>query len=211
MKENRVKNTLCIFDQKTVSNASVVRTADTPGMTMGVAISGENAFAADYNRGIAVIDISSPTSAFRVGNETDAGWIAGASTSGNYIYTASSSGVKIYDITDPENPSEVRFIHTIAKSEKIALSGDYTHVAAAGESAIINISSPERVIVDYTAPLAEAGDQAYDVDVSGEYTDVTCKIYETSRYLQIVDITDLESAFVLRLTGRTHLIIEATI
>src|SRR5687767_8751998 len=57
---------------------------DTSGTAVGVAVSGNYAYVADYTAGLQVIDVSNPASPQRVGGYDTSGLASGVAVSGNY-------------------------------------------------------------------------------------------------------------------------------
>ena len=78
---------------------------DTSGLAaLGVAVSGNYAYVADWDAGLQVIDVSNPTNCVRVGGYDTSGLARGVAVSGNYAYVADAlSGLQVIDVSHPTN------------------------------------------------------------------------------------------------------------
>ena len=52
---------LSMIDISDPTNPTLLENYDTPGIALGVTVSGNNAFVADYGSGLQIINISGPT------------------------------------------------------------------------------------------------------------------------------------------------------
>jgi hypothetical protein len=87
-----------------------VGSVDTPGRALGVAVSEDYAYVADYPWGLQVVDVSNPASPAIVGSVDTPGGARGVAVSGSYAYVADySSGLQIVpaQCEEPVTPSEM--------------------------------------------------------------------------------------------------------
>ncbi|MBA7512300.1 hypothetical protein ES705_04304 [subsurface metagenome] len=102
----------------------------TTGLAYGVYVSGDYAYVADYDSGLAVIDISDPTNPGTPVYEDTTGWAYGVYVSGDYAYMADyDSGLAIINISDPTNPGTPIYADTTGDAYDVYVSGDYAYVA----------------------------------------------------------------------------------
>ena len=140
---------------------------NTPGSAMGVTVSGDYAFVADYGSGLQIIEISDPESPNRVGQYDTPGSAYGVTVSGDYAYVADyTSGLQIIDISDPESPNRVGQYDTPGYALGVAVSSDYAYVADYGSGLqIIEISDPES---PNRVDFYDTDGSAWDVFINGE-------------------------------------------
>jgi len=79
---------LLIFNVSNPSNPQLVGKLFLPDVAMGVYVSGNYAYVADWGEGLRVIDVSNPTNPREVGYFVTPGWASGVYVSGNYAYVA---------------------------------------------------------------------------------------------------------------------------
>jgi len=85
---------------------------------------------ADYDAGLQVIDISTPSSPTLVGGYDTSGWAIGVAVSGSYAYVADyDAGLQVIDISTPSSPTLVGGYDTSGYACGVAVSGDYAYVA----------------------------------------------------------------------------------
>ncbi len=141
------------------------------GYAVGVAVSGNYAYVADYNAGLQVIDVSSPANPQRVGAYSTFWEAQGVAVSGNYACVAAgTNGLEVIDVSNLANPQWVGGYDTSGYVADVAVSGHYAYVAdgAAGLQ-VIDVSNP-------TQPRRVGGNSAFDafdVTVAGNNVFVT--------------------------------------
>ena len=157
---------------------------DTDSDAMGITISGNYAYVADDNSGLAIIDISDPTNPGTPVYRDTNGSAIGVTVRGNYAYVADyTSGLAIIDISNPSSPGTPVYRAT-SKAYGVAISGNYAYVAAGLSGlAIINISNP----ASPGAPVyRNTNGTARGVAISGNYAYVA----DRSSGLAIIDISN---------------------
>jgi hypothetical protein len=117
---------------------------DTSGNSQGVFVSGDYAYVADGASGLAVVDISDPTTPGTPEYSDTAGDAEDVVVSGDYAYVADGGGgLAVIDVSDPTNPGTAIRRDTTGDSRGIFVSGDYAYIAdGASGLAIIDISNP---------------------------------------------------------------------
>ncbi|TFG17866.1 MAG: hypothetical protein EU531_02070 [Promethearchaeota archaeon] len=141
---------------------------DTTGNSQGVFVSGDYAYVADGASGLAVIDISDPTTPGAPQYSNTAGDAEDVVVSGDYAYVADGGGgLAVIDVSDPTTPGTAVRRDTTGDSRGIFVSGDYAFIADGGSGlAIIDISNP-------TSPGApvykDDGYLAKSVYIEGDY------------------------------------------
>jgi hypothetical protein len=146
---------------------------NTPDYALGVAISGDYAYVADYGSGLQVINIANPSSPTLAGSYNTAGYAYGVAISGDYAYVADGPlGLAVINITNPSSPTLAGSYDTPGYARRVAISGDYAYVAdqAAG-LLVINITNPSSPTLagsydtpDLAKSAAISGDYAYVAD-----------------------------------------------
>jgi hypothetical protein len=111
----------------------------------------------------------------------------GVAVSGPYAYvTDSSVGLRVVDISDSTNPTEVGSYETSGSANDVTVSGRYAYVADGSAGLrVIDIRDPTRPVGIGEYDMND--DFAYDVEVSGEYAYVA---YGTAG-LQVIDVSDV--------------------
>jgi hypothetical protein len=126
---------LDVFDISTPPTPVFVSNVDLNGYARKVEISGNYAYVACDLGGLQIVDISDPTNMSRVvwldGNTR----YYGLTLDGSSVYVAGRSGMneyimRIYDISDPENPIAAGFYNLANTGLDVFVSGDYAYVAA---------------------------------------------------------------------------------
>ncbi len=147
--------------------------------TEDVAFSGPYAYLTDNATGLLVISIANPASPVIVGTWTvplpyeDA---CGVDVSGDYAYVTTEGGggsghLRILDISDPANPSEVG-AYSLGWAYGVSVSGEFAYVATYTGLHVINVSDPTNPyeVGYYLIPgsyqdVAVSGDLAYVADL----------------------------------------------
>jgi len=158
---------------------------DTTGWATDVYVSGDYAYVADGESGLAVIDISNPTNPEMPMYEDTTGEAFGVYVSGDYAYVADDdSGLAVIDVSDPTNPGTPVYEDTTGYAHGVYVSGDYAYVAIGSWGlAVIDISNPAN---PGTPVYRNTAGSAYNVYVSGDYAYVA----DLSSGLAVIDISD---------------------
>ena len=79
---------------------------DTPGNSLGIAVSGNYAYVADRDSGLMVVDISNPNAPSLVGGCSIGNSAYDVALSGDYAYVCDWGGVglQVIDVSDPTSP-----------------------------------------------------------------------------------------------------------
>ena len=172
------------FDIPSLRDSSVYY-EDTNGHANGVFVSGDYAYVADGNSGLAIIDISDPTNPGTPVYEDTTGNPYGVFVSGDYAYVADyTSGLAVIDISDPTNPGTPVYEDTTGYAWGVYVSGDYAYVADfISGLAIIDISDPTN---PGTPVYENTTGSAIGVYVSGDYA----YIADWGSGLAVIDISD---------------------
>jgi len=200
---------LIIIDISSPSAPFKVEDIDIPGSPEDVVVSENYAYVCGYERvppdydhyaRLSVIDVSDPSDPALIGSYACSikSSFIGIDFAGKYVYLAfddetpgnPGTGLKILDVSDPENPTEVGTYTTsefgITKSIKVR--GNYAYLAG-DELRIIDVSNPQSPteISSYDSLFSIHG----QLDISGSYAYLS---YPASSYgepgLEVVDITN---------------------
>lgn len=160
---------------------------NTAGIACDVSVLGKYAYVADNDKGLAIIDISNPSSPTLKGSCDTPGYARDISASGNYVCIADKNDFVIVDISNPSYPGLKEIYNTIGMSKSISISGNYAYVADWDNGLlIVDISNPSSPIL--TGSYDTAG-HACDVAVSGNYAYVA----DSKNGLVVIDISNPSS------------------
>jgi hypothetical protein len=98
--------------------------------TSGVAVTGNYAYFA--NGYLYIFDVSNPNRFTWVGSYIPSGYelVYDVEVAGNYAYVATGGGLRIVSVLDPAHPAEVGYYNTSRGASGVAVSGNYTYLAA---------------------------------------------------------------------------------
>ena len=103
---------------------------ETPGTALGVAVSGDYAYVADYGAGFQVVDISEPESPAIVGSVNTPGYARDVAVSGDYAYvTDFDYNLLVIDISVPSTPTIIASVEEPKVAWSVIASGNYIYVA----------------------------------------------------------------------------------
>ncbi len=171
--------------------ASLIITGQTtvlPGVIRDVAVVGNYAYVADYDRGLRIINVSNPAAPTEVGFYDTPGYAYGVAVAGNYAYVADwDSGLRIINVSNPAAPTEVGFYDTPGSAGGVAVAGNYVYVADLGSGLrIINVSNPAAPI---QAGYYDTPGSAWGVAVAGNYAYVADDWYGGLRIINVSNPT----------------------
>jgi hypothetical protein len=157
-----------VLDISTPAHPVQVAVVDTPGSAEGIAVAGNYAYVADWDKGLRIIDITDPLAAHEVGHYDTPGFAYGVAVSDNYAYVADhAAGLQIINVTSKSNPTLARSYDTPGYAWAVAVSGDYAFIADGFAGLLVlDVSNPATVSVVGSCP---AVDSVMDVAVSGDY------------------------------------------
>ncbi|MCK4844713.1 MAG: hypothetical protein KAS95_03480 [Candidatus Heimdallarchaeota archaeon] len=125
---------LDVYDISTPASPEFVSNVDLDGYAKKVEVSGNYAYVVCDLGGLQIVDVSDPTNMTRVAHLDGNIRYHGVDVKGNYVYvTGYSSSIKImriYDISNPENPIASGFYNLANSGFDVFVSGDYAYVAA---------------------------------------------------------------------------------
>ncbi|MFX1517320.1 MAG: LVIVD repeat-containing protein, partial [Promethearchaeota archaeon] len=155
-----------------------------------VAIDGDFAYLGAGNY-VYAIDISDPTDP-KVAEESPSlgGSVMGIAIDGDYLYCVCDgkgvgfNGLKVLDISDPTDTSEIASIETLGKANDVFIDGNYAYVAASNYGLqIIKISD---TIDPSSVGVLSSPEYAQGVTVKGNYAFLA----DGSAGLKVIDISD---------------------
>jgi len=117
---------------------------DTQGSARGVCLYGGKAFVAAEQLGLVLFDVTTPTSAARLGGVDTPGEARGVAAAGNYAYVADwRAGVQVVDVSDPTAPEIVTTIETRGNAVTAFCRDDMLYVAChTGGLQVFDVSDP---------------------------------------------------------------------
>jgi hypothetical protein len=155
------------------------------GSAVGVAVSGNYAFVANWLDGLRVYDVSNPSHPVNVGRVADPAYSITISGGLAYVFTARGA-VNIYGLSDPSHPMLVGQITGWALGS-LALSGNFVFVDSVFQSvSIYDVSNPAHPLqVGHTDDLSGPGGwayEAYSIALSHNYLYVGLRDYGVRIY-----------------------------
>lgn len=169
-----------VLDVSDVANPSEVGRIVSLSEINDVVISGNYAYIANGDSGLAIFDISTPSSPILAGSYDAEGFIRDIAVLGNSVYAADGNGLVIIDVSTPSSPELVGTYDTIGFGNGVAVSGNYAYIADDSKGifdgsnglAVIDVSTPSSpsLVGTYDAVYA------YDIVISGHYAYVADSI-----------------------------------
>ncbi len=140
----------------------------TLGSAEDVKVSGDTAFIANGDAGIAIVDVFDPSLWADLPSVTTPGSVSSVDVAGNRLYAAcGASGLRIFDITDAGAVYSLGSRATASAAGRVRVAGNLAFVAcAAGRLEIVNIQNPAAPTL-VSAYLG--GGSLRDVDVAGNF------------------------------------------
>ncbi len=149
------------------ANPSIVASCDTSGTAVSdVAVSGDYAYAIDFNQGLQVISVVDPAHPVEVGHcDMTGAW--SVAVSGSYVCAGGLGGLSVISVADPANPTKVGSYVTANAVNDVTMDGDvaYAGVGAYGFR-VVSIEDPAHPLE--VGHYKEIG-QAYGVTLAGGY------------------------------------------
>ncbi len=155
------------------------------GPVHAVAVSGDLAYVADYDRRLRIIDISEPSAPIELSYLDMPGRTSNLTVSGHHIYVSNGriGGLRIIDIRTPSAPVEVGALQTPGAVFGVAVSGDYAYIADLdGGFRVVDISTPSTPV---EVGNSSTRSDAVGVAISGDFAFVAVG----ERGLDILDIS----------------------
>jgi len=162
----------------------------------GIDVSGNNAYVSDYESGLTIINVSTPSNPTLVKQYDISRGSRDIYVKGNYAYMSFfENGLKIIDISTPTSPGMVGSVDLPKGSNAVFISGNYAYVASAdygtasppvitsGKLYIINVANPASPSLVGSIDLPEIVSEVF---VSGNYAYVTCGLSG----LKMIDISN---------------------
>ena len=190
---------LCIVDISDRENPEIISELgpETLWSTRGVTVDETFVYVMDIGV-LCVIDVSDPINPFILGSyDTEKRGYAGSDISINegYVYLADrSDGLRIFDVSNPENPSQVGLCDTPDQALGVAIAGNYAYLAVRISSLyVIDITNPgDPTIVGN----CDVPNRAFDVAIN----DNSAFIAEGARgyqagSLRIINVSNPEDPF----------------
>ncbi len=170
-------------------NVQQIGLYDTPSQAMGVTISGNYAYVADYEGGLRVVDIANPNAPFEVGSYDTPGLSWVVAVQGNYAYVADLYSLRVINIANPAVPFETGFFDMPGgDAYGVAVSGNYAYVANGSSGLrVVNITNPAAPFETGHYDITGAG----NVVVSGNYAYLAAG----TQGLRIVNIANPSAPF----------------
>lgn len=167
-------------------NVRLVGFCHTPAWALGVAVSGDYAYVADFTDGFRVISVADPANPVEVGYwSTPGNQMRSVEVVGDLAYVADcDSSLRIISVADPSNPAELGHLDLPDRALGVAVSGGHAYVADDDSGLrVISVADPAHPAqVGYYAYVRGA----YDVAVVGDYAYVA----DNGNGLCIVSVAD---------------------
>ncbi len=193
LKINSITRDSIICDNDSPNCAAAYKTAITMEQPYDVFVRGDYAYIPSYaDNGLEILDVSDSKNPKHVSSIVDATFLTNAEgvfVSGDYAYVSCQADFTVVDVSDVSKPTIVSNLTSsqILYARTVYVSGKYAYIT--GESSndrltIIDISNPAS---PYIVGSVAGIDNAWDVEVLGNYAYVTA---EGSDRLYIIDISN---------------------
>ena len=122
---------------------------DTRGKAYSVAVQEPYAFVADYDSGLCIVNVADVRNPFFVAQIKSTYYTMGVAARDNNIFVADGDSIKIFDISNSNNPLKIGACPAYGFARQIQVAGDYAFVAnGTGGAAVFDISNlqmPNRI------------------------------------------------------------------
>jgi hypothetical protein len=155
-----------------------------------VTVRGGQAFVADYNEGLVILDVSQPGRAVETGRVMPGGRPISVAVQDDFAYLAAedfgqvgAGGLRVVDISDLYRPREVASVLTSRDARDVAVAGGHAYVTASRNVEVIEVADPRQPSHVATLP---AGDDPYWLAVAGPHL----YVLERNASLHVFGLTD---------------------
>jgi len=164
-------------------------------------VTGTEVYMADGN-GLAIIDASDPTNPITDTYINDRPntmdhWVEGCMRSGDHLYVAASSELRVFDVSNPRDVSQVANV-PMPRAREVWVEGDYLYVVDVKHALrILDVSDPSDPV---EVNVIETVGEPYDVVVKGGYaylTDSGARDGKPGLGLVVVDVSVPEEARII--------------
>jgi hypothetical protein len=159
-------NGLEILDVSNPSNPTSIGFGSTPGLGLGVHISGNHAYISNDSGGLRIFDVSNAANPSETGYFDNSCFLQGMDISGNYAYLADYwYGMQIFDISNPSSPNPVASYASSIGVRDVCVNNNYAYLTDANGLNILNISNP-------SSPFLAGKYKKYfasEIEVKGNY------------------------------------------
>ncbi|MHB1037685.1 MAG: Ig-like domain-containing protein [Pirellulales bacterium] len=116
---------------------------DTPGLAVGVVVTGGLAYVADAGSGLHIIDVTNPAVPVRLGGYDTAGSAQDVVISGRLAYVPDEHSLQIIDVSNPAAPVLLGEYHNSASIDGVTVAGTLAYLANVSSGvAIVDVSNP---------------------------------------------------------------------
>ncbi len=166
-------DTLEVVDVSDPAHPHSIRTVSIPGLSYGIALSGDYVYVASQAGTVYIVDVSSPMEATLVKTLYTPGESKGIDVFGDYAYVGMGvGGLLAVDISDPTAPSVLGTALTIGAAEDVFVSGHYAFVVEGYSGLeVFDVSNPRSPVSvgtlatgNVTRGVAVADDYVYVAD-----------------------------------------------
>ncbi len=153
---------LCVVDVSAPTSPTVIGSVttapDTANHARSVTVVGAYAYVGNWNRELAVVDVSEPASPQLVTTRDVDDYVYGApAIHGSYLYFPNGN-LTVFNIEDPRNPVLERTVITTGYAHAVTTDGQYLYVAEGGVSVWSLGDSGDPTLVDDEASVTQARD-----------------------------------------------------
>jgi len=138
-----------IVDITNPQSPTEVGSYDTRGKAYSVAVQEPYAFVADYDSGLCIVNVADVRNPFFVAQIKSTYYTMGVAARDNNIFVADGDSIKIFDISNSNNPLKIGACPAYGFARQIQVAGDYAFVAnGTGGAAVFDISNlqtPNRI------------------------------------------------------------------
>jgi len=142
---------VAVFDVSNASDPVKLGRCEIPFYPQGLFLFGDLLFAAVYNDGLQIIDVSDPTTPNVVGSLDGLGRARDVAVAGSVAYVATDNGLRFIDVSDPRSPLLLSSLEMSANN--LALAGNLVFVTAwDGGLKVVDVSDPDNASIVLSFP-----------------------------------------------------------
>jgi len=152
----------------------------------GLALKGSYVFVSARDDGVVILKWEN-SKLKKVGAIKNIGDVLNVFINKDYLFVCGNFGVRIYDITNPENPIFLSSIENL-EAENVFSSQHYLYVAGRRKFLIYDVSEPKNPVIMGSLDMADA----FDVVVYGNYAYVADRTYGGSKDggFKVIDVSN---------------------
>lgn len=158
---------------------------DLDGFTGQTAVAANWVYAACYNGGVGVVEVTDPVNPIKFPSVALDNWVRWVEVQGEYLYLAADNTLTVMDRSSPATPDSVASVAVSGTAYCVTVAGTWAYVGGPAGLDIVDIAVPRAP--QLFGSLALGGGAAYHIAVQGD----SLFVANGNNGLNIVDISDI--------------------